>query len=229
MGDVPRKNQKNSSRFHDLHPQFIGYTRGKLQELVMKSYRSREFTAAINEVLDPWISARQPKKEMEKQIYHSDLVRACKRARIDGIEEKYEMEEDVLAFRTDAGAFDDLCAGATFMKGDDAHSVVDGQSWANLDGHVLARVFHFLRSDIKSLIYVALTCKNWRSIVKFYKDISKQVDFSSIASSCTDSMVLNIMNDYKKERITTLLLRGCTGIVLECWRNFFSYSLLCQL
>lgn len=54
--------------FHNLHPQFIGYTCGKLHELVMKSYKSREFAAAINEVLDPWINAKQPKKEMEKHV-----------------------------------------------------------------------------------------------------------------------------------------------------------------
>lgn len=59
----------NSSLFNSLHPQFVGYTRGKLHELVMKSYKSREFAAAINEVLDPWINARQPKKEIEKQLY----------------------------------------------------------------------------------------------------------------------------------------------------------------
>lgn len=61
--------QIDSGGFHDLHPLFIGYTRGKLHELVMKSYKSREFAAAINEVLDPWINARQPKKEMEKYTY----------------------------------------------------------------------------------------------------------------------------------------------------------------
>lgn len=59
-----------SSSFHDLHPQFIGYTRGKLHELIMKSYKSREFAAAINEVLDPWINLRQPRKEIEKTIYN---------------------------------------------------------------------------------------------------------------------------------------------------------------
>lgn len=53
------------SAFHALHPQFIGFTQGKLHELVMKTYKSRELVAAINEVLDPWISARQPKKELE--------------------------------------------------------------------------------------------------------------------------------------------------------------------
>lgn len=64
---------KVSSTFHSLHPQFIGYARGKLHELVMKSYRSREFAAAINEVLDPWINARQPRKEIEKHIYNPSV------------------------------------------------------------------------------------------------------------------------------------------------------------
>lgn len=64
--DVDDENKSNS--FHDLHPQFIGYTRGKLHELIMKSYKSREFAAAINEVLDPWINLRQPRKEIEKNI-----------------------------------------------------------------------------------------------------------------------------------------------------------------
>lgn len=62
---------------HDLHPQFIGYMRGKLHELVMKSYKSREFAAAINEVLDPWINAKQPKKEMEKHIYRKSGMGWC--------------------------------------------------------------------------------------------------------------------------------------------------------
>ena len=60
---------KDSNAFHELHPQFIGYTRGKLHELVMKFYKSREFAAAINDVLDPWINAKQPKKEMEKTMH----------------------------------------------------------------------------------------------------------------------------------------------------------------
>jgi len=62
-----------------------------------------------------------------------------------------------------------------------------------LDGHVLARVFHFLRSDIKSLAFVSLTCKHWRAAVGFYKDISRQIDLSSLGPNCTDSILLNIM------------------------------------
>lgn len=60
--------------FHSLHPQFIGYTRGKLHELVMKSYKNREFAAAINEVLDPWIMGKQPKKEMETLFPYNSSI-----------------------------------------------------------------------------------------------------------------------------------------------------------
>lgn len=70
LGAALSGNSIECSSFHSQHPQFVGYTRGKLHELVMKSYKSREFAAAINEILDPWIHARQPKKEMEKHIYH---------------------------------------------------------------------------------------------------------------------------------------------------------------
>lgn len=69
QGSAISESNTSSCLFHSLHPQFIGYTRGKLHELVMKSFKSREFAAAINEVLDPWISAKQPKKETDKHIY----------------------------------------------------------------------------------------------------------------------------------------------------------------
>ncbi|KAK4381021.1 Histone-lysine N-methyltransferase ATXR3 [Sesamum angolense] len=183
-GAVSSEMQRISSSFHGLHPQFIGYTRGKLHELVMKSYKSREFAAAINEVLDPWINARQPRK----------------------------ISKSTFTIQNDECEFDDLCGDVTFRKGEAVDSEVERGSWDLLDGHVLARVFHFLRADIKSLSYAALTCKHWQSVVKFYKDVSRQVDFGAIAPNCSNSVVLKIMNGYKKEKITSLLLRGCTGI-----------------
>ena len=57
------------SSFHAMHPQFLGYFRGKLHQLVMKTYKTREFSAAINDVLDSWIHARQPKKETGKYMH----------------------------------------------------------------------------------------------------------------------------------------------------------------
>uniref|UniRef100_A0A5B6ZPZ1 Putative histone-lysine N-methyltransferase ATXR3 n=1 Tax=Davidia involucrata TaxID=16924 RepID=A0A5B6ZPZ1_DAVIN len=214
-----------SSSFHSVHPQFIGYTRGKLHELVMKSYKSREFAAAINEVLDPWITAKQPKKEIEKHTYYpavngkfqkSDQFRAGKSARllVGGSEEEY--------------TFDDLCGDVAFYKEDNAGSENETGSWGTLDGHVLARVFHFLRADVKSLVSAALTCKHWRAVVKFYKDISRQVDLSSVAPNCRDSTVCNIMNGYNKEKVTALVLLGCTyvtsSMLEEILRSFTCLS-----
>lgn len=79
---IQRGTSAVSSSFHNLHPQFIGYTRGKLHELIMKSYKSREFAAAINEVLDPWINVRQPKKETEKNLYNPAITNKFTRSGI---------------------------------------------------------------------------------------------------------------------------------------------------
>nr|GFA14056.1 histone-lysine N-methyltransferase ATXR3 [Tanacetum cinerariifolium] len=77
---IQSSSSASSIAFHNLHPQFIGYTRGKLHELIMKSYKSREFAAAINEVLDPWINLRQPKKEMDKNIYNPAITNKFSRS-----------------------------------------------------------------------------------------------------------------------------------------------------
>ncbi|XP_057728916.1 histone-lysine N-methyltransferase ATXR3 [Arachis stenosperma] len=204
----------NLSLFNIIHPQFVGYTRGKLHELVMKSYKSREFAAAINEVLDPWINARQPKKEIEKQIYwKSDGdARATKRARmlVDG-EEDSEFE-DGPTIEKDETTFEDLCGDATFIR--EAIGLTDSEvaTWGLLDGHMLARIFHFLRSDLKSLVFASITCKHWRTAVRFYKEVSRHVNLSSLGHSCTDSMLLNIMDAYDKEKISSMTLMGCKNI-----------------
>ena len=113
---------------------------------------------------------------------------------VDGSEDDYGLEEEP-ALQEDC-TFDDLCSDAIFPKEENAGSEVESMSWGLLDGHVLARVFHVLRTDVKSLLYAALTCKHWRAVCKFYKDISRQVDLSSVGSSCTDAMIRNIMVDY---------------------------------
>ncbi|KAG5596928.1 hypothetical protein H5410_038160 [Solanum commersonii] len=207
--------------FHGMHPQFIGHTQGKLHELVMKSYKSRELAAAINEVLDPWINARQPKKESNPDF------RASKKARCHGSEEEYEMEEDISVFQNDECQFDDLCGDETFNRETITTSGIKNGSWDLLDDRVLGRVFHFLKADVKSLVYASLTCKHWRSIVKIYKGISPQVDLLSVASSCTDSMMQTIMNGYNKEKITSLVLRDCTSITPRMLEDvLFSFSCL---
>ncbi|KAK8616127.1 hypothetical protein V6N13_017691 [Hibiscus sabdariffa] len=205
-------NNAISSSFHRVHPQFIGYTCGKLHELVMKSFKSREFAAAINEVLDPWISAKQPKKEMDKHIYQN--IDSGKRARImvNGCEEEYDIEDELQSLRKGEPAFEDLCVDATFHEEESACPVTELGSWGLLDGHVLARVFHFLGSDMKSLVFASLTCKYWRAAVRFYKGIARQVDLSSLGPSCSDSILRKIMDYYNKEKINSLILIGCTNI-----------------
>nr|XP_011463008.1 PREDICTED: probable histone-lysine N-methyltransferase ATXR3 [Fragaria vesca subsp. vesca] len=210
------ESRTNLSWLQNLHPQFIGYTCGKLHELVMKSYKSREFAAAINEVLDPWINARQPKKELDKHMYWKadGDARTSKRARllVDECEEDYDAEEDLQRIEKDESTFEDLIGNASFVREDGLSYGSEMASWGLLDGHVLARVFHFLRLDMKSLTIASLTCKHWRAAVSFYKDISRQVDLSSLGPKCTDSMIVNIMSGYGKEKINSMVLIGCTNI-----------------
>ncbi|XVE92871.1 hypothetical protein REPUB_Repub01dG0140900 [Reevesia pubescens] len=209
---APSDSNTSSCPFHSLHPQFIGYTRGKLHELVMKSFKSREFAAAINEVLDPWISAKQPKKEMDKHIYQKTDSGKRARMMVNGTEEEYDIEDELQSTGKDEPPFEDLCGDVTFHELESTCSITDMGNWGLLDGHVLARVFHFLRSDMKSLAFASLTCKHWRDAVRFYKGIARQVDLSSLGPNCSDSVVWNIMNGYNKVKINSMILIGCTNI-----------------
>ncbi|XP_065873688.1 histone-lysine N-methyltransferase ATXR3 isoform X2 [Euphorbia lathyris] len=224
----------SSTSFHGLHPQFIGFTRGKLHELVMKSYKSREFAAAINDVLDPWLSAKQPKKEIDDLIYRKSEIdaRAGKRARlhVEESEDDYITDEDMQAVQKDETPFEELCGDAAFHGESSAGLETELGSWGLLDGHMLARVFHFLRSDVKSLVFSSLTCKHWRAAVSFYKDISRQVDLSHLGPNCTDSMIWNIMNGYNKEKIKSVVLVGCKNITSGLLEDIIrSFPFLCSI
>lgn len=160
---------------------------------------------------------------------------------VDEIDEDYEIEEGMQTIPRDESTFDDLCGAATFYKEESPNSETEMGSWGLLEGCVLARVFHFLRSDIKSLPLVSLTCKHWRAAVSFYKDISRQIDLSSLGPICTDAILLSIVvcftfvwrskisqfcfslftesnvivclqNGYCKEKISSIVLKGCTNI-----------------
>ncbi|KAL2938051.1 Histone-lysine N-methyltransferase ATXR3 [Bienertia sinuspersici] len=231
-----------SGSFHSLHPHFIGYTLGKLHELVMKSYKSREFAAAVNEVLDPWINSRQPRKEMEKHrssLYlqklpldngismFEDDVHAKKRCRtlIDEVDEDYEMAEGLSPLYVEP-SFEDLCGNFKICKIENECFGTELRCWGLLDGHVLARIFHFLRTDVKSLVFASSTCKHWRTAVGFYKSVSVRVDLSTMGSICTDSIVGSVMGGYNKQMIKVLVLDGCTNVtsaVLEGILQSFSH------
>lgn len=103
------------------------------------------------------------------------------------------MDDDVLSLQNNNCEFDELCADIPFRNEDEVDPELERGSWDLLDGNILARIFHFLGADVKSLFYSALTCKHWRSVVKYYKDISRQIDFCAIGSNCSDSIILKIM------------------------------------
>ncbi|XP_064946574.1 histone-lysine N-methyltransferase ATXR3-like isoform X2 [Musa acuminata AAA Group] len=235
----PCNNINNAS--HSLHisyPQFIGYTRGKLHELVMKSYKNREFAAAINEVLDPWISAKQPKKEMDKHFpFNSSITKSSavlahnlsgnniwkpedgiyrdgKRARFFSGESDgdSDLEEALLPFEKNDYSFEDLCGEVNIFEDNVPTSQTENESWGLLSGRILARVFHFLKCDMKSLLSSAATCKHWNSVVNFYKIICRHVDLSSAGSKCTDAVFQSIMGCYDEKNLTSLVLTGCYNV-----------------
>ena len=93
----------------------------------------------------------------------------------------------------DESTFEDLCGDATFPEEEIGITDSDVGSWGNLEGRVLARIFHFLKSDLKSLVFASMTCKRWRAAVRFYKEVSIQVNLSSLGHSCTDTMLWKIL------------------------------------
>ncbi|XP_051124963.1 histone-lysine N-methyltransferase ATXR3-like isoform X2 [Andrographis paniculata] len=135
-----------------------------------------------------------------KNSYNSDHLHTSKKARIDGFDEKYKMHQTMIAIQNNEQE--------TIS---DVDSDEEMGRWNLLDGNVLSRVFHFLRDDLKSIFRAALTCKHWQSALKGYLDISREVDFCALGTKCSDSIILKIMSDYKKEEITSLISSG-TGI-----------------
>lgn len=120
--------------------------------------------------------------------------RAGKRARllVNESDDDDETEEDLQRIQ-DESTFEDLCGDVSFPGEESAGSAIESGGWGLLDGHTLAHVFHFLRSDMKSLTIASLTCRHWRAAVRFYKGISRQVDLSSVGPNCTDSLIRKIL------------------------------------
>ncbi|KAJ1394446.1 Leucine-rich repeat domain superfamily [Sesbania bispinosa] len=130
----------------------------------------------------------------------------------------------------DESTFEDLCGDATFPEEEIGITESDVGSWGLLDGQILARIFHFLRSDFKSLVFASLTCKHWRAAARFYKEVSIQVNLSSLGHSCTDTMLWNIMNAYEKDKINSIILMGCVNITAHMLEKILlSFPGLCTI
>lgn len=106
----------------------------------------------------------------------------------DGFEETDDLEEDPLLSHKDH-TFEDLFPEIPHNQDSDSGSV----GWGLLNCRVLARVFHFLRTDFKSLAFSAGTCRFWNNAVKAYRSVSKHVDFSFVGPACTDAIFNTIL------------------------------------
>jgi hypothetical protein len=120
---------------------------------------------------------------------------SAKRARLlpNQSDEDIDIYEDILASKKDDWCFEDLCPEGALVEENSANSIAETESWGLLDGHVLARIFHFLRADVKSLISSAATCRLWNTTAKYYRNTCRFVDLSSVGLQCTDSVFRDIM------------------------------------
>lgn len=124
-----------------------------------------------------------------------DNVRAGKRARLlfDENGEEINCEEDLIYGQLNGCAFEDICTETTLFPVCNISPQAENENWGLLDGRILARVFHFLRSDMRSLAFSAAACKHWKIAANFYKSISRCVDLSSAGPACTDYMFRAVM------------------------------------
>lgn len=122
------------------------------------------------------------------------IYREGKRSRflVDESDEDSEMEDALLSNEKNDWSFEDLCGEADIFQ-DNATSQTENGSWGLLNGHILARVFHFLKGDMKSLLSSATTCKHWNASVNFYRSICRHVDLSSVGPKCTDTVLQSLM------------------------------------
>lgn len=178
-------------------------------------------------------------------------ARGAKRARLMVDDSEEDMEDEQMAVKADS-TFEELCGEAVFCREESLNSESGNGGWGSLDGQVLARVFHFLRADMKSLVFASVTCKHWRSAVRFYRNISRQIDFSSFGPECTDSIILNtvvyspflfplnfrmtkccyltlififlLQSGYDKDKIKSIVLIGCTNVTSSTLGEILSLS-----
>jgi hypothetical protein len=70
---------------------------------------------------------------------------------------------------------------------------VAGENWGSLDRGLLARVFHYLEADSRSIQSSASTCKSWYNAAMLYKSMCKLIDLSSTGTKCNDMVFRAIM------------------------------------
>lgn len=111
----------------------------------------------------------------------------------DQSDEDIHLSDDILSSRKEDVCFEELCAGSASVEENSVNPGAENESWGLLNGRVLARIFHFMRADVKSLISSAATCRRWNAAAKYYRNTCRFIDLSSVGPLCTDSVFFNIM------------------------------------
>jgi len=112
---------------------------------------------------------------------------------VDDSDEEGGFEDCSFIIENNESTVEALSGDDTFSREESGVTVSREGRWGLLDGRMLARVFHFLRSDLKSLVFASMTCKHWKASIRFYKEASINVNLSSLGHSCTDSILWNIV------------------------------------
>ncbi|MCO5550473.1 hypothetical protein L7F22_003960 [Adiantum nelumboides] len=178
-----RQEQQAILDFHELYPQFMGFMCGRLHEHVMKSYRTRDFAAMVDEGSKSSFS--------DKRLSLSIAAPALSPCAI-------EQKEGVMG------------KTQSLLEVEESWTAVGAESggWSMIDFCVLMKVFRFLEKDLKSLVAASLTCKPWRAALSQFKKETTQFDFSSLGSLCSDEIFRSFTEH--AQNIVTLSLRGCT-------------------
>lgn len=210
-GETNQK-QEAVSAFHQLYPQFIGFMCGRLHEHVMKSYKSRDFAAMVDEGSRSCFGSKKAKTSdgLELEQDRSDLKQR-ESSFVDRIPPSLSSSSGYGMDQKDSR----VGRMKSLLELDDGrmHSMAlgaEGSSWSLIDPRLLMRVFRYLETDVRSLVLASITCKSWRAALMQFKKEITQIDFSSLGSLCSDDIFCSFTEH--AQNVSHVILRGCTTL-----------------
>lgn len=81
---------------------------------------------------------------------------------VDDSDEEGGFEDCSFIIENNESTVEALSGDVTFSREESGITVSKEGRCGLLDGRMLARIFHFLRSDLKSLVFASMTCKHWK-------------------------------------------------------------------
>ncbi|KAH7365252.1 hypothetical protein KP509_18G017200 [Ceratopteris richardii] len=208
------KEQKTLLDFHDIHPQFIGFMCGRLHEHVMKSYKTRDFAAMVDEGSRKCFAEKSSRKtttadglstRLESDSKQKDNCSSDRVSPLSNLNLGLEWSKSISEFE------DGTTTTGTESRG-----------WNLMDPQILLKIFSFLIMDLKSLCMAALTCKSWKAALSKFKSEITEIDLSSIGSCCSDAM-FRFMTEHA-QNVSHINLRGCINLSPTAVKDFLESS-----